>query len=80
MKFSDTNKIAETCHNSKESVFDTGKNKGIEYSINMESYDSMLLQNEADSAITKFEAEIAKSKEFLDARTALAELRKKHLG
>lgn len=76
----DTNKISETCHSIDEPIFITKNGYGDMVIMSMETYSSLHLQNEVDSAITRFESELAAGEEFQDAKYALSELRRKHLG
>jgi len=76
----DTNAISEKCHNTNEPIFITKNGYGDMVIMSMETYESMLLQNEIDVSISKFEVEEANGGELLDAREALAALRRKHLG
>ena len=46
----------------------------------METYEELLSTNQIDKAIFKAEREVAEGAELLDAREALGELRRKHLG
>ena len=46
----------------------------------METYEELLNTNHIDKAIFEAEQEVAKGAELLDAREALGELRRKHLG
>ena len=46
----------------------------------MEIYEELLSTNQIDKAIFEAEREVAEGAELLDAREALGELRRKHLG
>lgn len=48
--------------------------------MSMETYEELLSTNQIDKAIFKAEREVAEGAELLDAREALGELRRKHLG
>lgn len=76
----DTTKISETCHSVDEPIFITKNGYGDMVLMSMETYNAMILQNDIDTSISKFEDELASGAEFPDARDALAELRRKHLG
>lgn len=76
----DTTKISETCHNTDEPIFITKNGYGDMVLMSMETYNAMTLQNDIDTSITKFEEEVANETEFLDAKKALSNLRRKHLG
>ncbi len=76
----DTNAISEKCHNTNEPIFITKNGYGDMVIMSMETYEAMLLQNEIDASISRFEVEEANGEELLDAREALVALRRKHLG
>lgn len=76
----DTTKISETCHNTDEPIFITKNGYGDMVLMSMETYNAMTLQNDIDTSITKIEEEVANDTEFLDAKKALSNLRRKHLG
>lgn len=76
----DTTKISETCHNTDEPIFITKNGYGDMVLMSMETYNAMTLQNDIDTSITKFEEEVANETEFLDAKKALSNLRRKPLG
>ena len=48
--------------------------------MSMETYEELLSTNQIDKAICEAEREVAEGAELLDAREALGELRRKHLG
>lgn len=48
--------------------------------MSMETYEELLSTNQIDKAIFEAEREVAEGAELLDAREALGELRRKHLG
>ena len=48
--------------------------------MSMETYEELLSTNQIDKAIFEAEREVAEGAELLDAREALRELRRKHLG
>lgn len=75
-----TTKISETCHNTDEPIFITKNGYGDMVLMSMETYNSIILQNDIDTSITKFEEEVANGTEFIDAKKALSNLRRKHLG
>ena len=76
----DTTKISETCHNANEPIYITKNGYGDMVIMSIDTFNAMSLQNEIDSAITKFEKEVADGVEFLNAEDALKTLRRKHLG
>ena len=48
--------------------------------MSMETYEELLSTNQIDKVIFETEREVAEGAELLDAREALGELRRKHLG
>ena len=48
--------------------------------MSMETYEELLSTTQIDKAIFEAEREVAEGAELLDAREALGELRRKHLG
>ena len=73
-----TNEISDICHAKMEPVFITKNGYGDLVIMSIETYEQILEVNETDAAIT--EAEYEGSKNLLDAREALASLRRKHFG
>jgi PHD/YefM family antitoxin component YafN of YafNO toxin-antitoxin module len=73
-----TNEISDICHAKMEPVFITKNGYGDLVIMSIETYEQILEVNETDAAIT--EAEYEGSKDLLDAREALASLRRKHFG
>ena len=61
-----TNEISEICHKQQQPVFITKNGYGDLVVMSMETYEA--------------EREVAEGAELLDAREALRELRRKHLG
>lgn len=76
----DTTKISKACHSTREPIYITKNGYGDMVIMSMDTFNSMLQQNEIDSAITRFEKELADGVEFIDAEDALRALRRKHLG
>ena len=75
-----TNEISEICHKQQQPVFITKNGYGDLVVMSMETYEELLSTNQIDKAIFETEREVAEGAEFLDAREALGELRRKHLG
>ena len=73
-----TNEISEICHSKMEPVFITKNGYGDLVIMSIQTYEQMLEANEMDSAIT--EAEYESNETPMDAREALAALRRKHFG
>jgi len=73
-----TNEISEICHSKMEPVFITKNGYGDLVIMSIQTYEQMLEVNEMDSAIT--EAEYESKDAPMDARDALAALRRKHFG
>lgn len=73
-----TNEISEICHSKMEPVFITKNGYGDLVIMSIQTYEQMLEVNEMDSAIT--EAEYESKEAPMDARDALAALRRKHFG
>ena len=75
-----TNEISEICHAQKEPVFITKNGYGDLVVMSIETYEEMLENRALDGAIFEAEAEYAANQSLPDARSALALLRRKHLG
>jgi len=75
-----TNEISEICHAKKEPVFITKNGYGDLVIMSIETYEEMLNVKEIDNAIAEAEAEYDKGLDLIDAKKALLELRRKHLG
>jgi PHD/YefM family antitoxin component YafN of YafNO toxin-antitoxin module len=73
-----TNEISDICHAKLEPLFITKNGYGDLVVMSIETYEQMLEVNETDAAIT--EAENESGVNLLDARDALATLRRKHFG
>lgn len=75
-----TNEISNLCRSTNEPVFIT-KNGYREFVVmSVETYETMLLENELDAAIASAESEYENDKRLLDAREVFASLRGKHFG
>jgi len=75
-----TNEISEACHSRREPIFITKNGYGDLVIMSIETYEEMLEAAELDTAISEAEAEYDADGQLHDARTALASLRRKHLG
>lgn len=75
-----TNEISEICHAQKEPVFITKNGYGDLVVMSIETYEEMLENRALDGAIFEAEAEYAANQTLHDACSALALLRRKHLG
>lgn len=75
-----TNEISDICHAKKEPVFITKNGYGDLVVMSIETYDAMLETALADDAIRDAEDGLTHGAKLLDAKDALASLRRKHLG
>lgn len=71
-----TNDISDMCHSKMEPVFITKNGYGDLVVMSIETYEQMLEVNETDADIT--EADYESGENLIDAREALATLRRKH--
>ena len=75
-----TNEISELCHAKNEPIFITKNGYGDLVVMSIEAYDKLIGNNEIDAAISAAEKEYAEDGVLMDAREALASLRRKHFG
>lgn len=75
-----TNEISELCHAKQEPVFITKNGYGDLVVMSVETYESMLDEQELDREIAKAEAGFKANGLSLDARESLSALRRKHFG
>ncbi len=75
-----TNEISDLAHAKKEPIFITKNGYGDLVIMSMETFDSMLGDRELDVAIAEAEAEYTSDDQLIDAREALAGLKRKHFG
>lgn len=75
-----TNEISEICHARREPVFITRNGYGDLVVMSIETYEAMVETAETDAAIAGSEAELGQDGQLLDAREALAALKRKHFG
>ena len=68
------------CHARREPVFITKNGYGDLVVMSIETYEELVESLATDRAIAEAEAEHAADGQLFDARTALAGLRRKHLG
>lgn len=73
-----TNEISELCHAKKEPVFITKNGYGDLVVLSIEAYEELIDTLQSDSAIREAEQEVENGGELIDAREALASLRKKY--
>lgn len=73
-----TNEISELCHAKKEPVFITKNGYGDLVVMSIEAYEELIDTLQADAAIREAEQEVENGGELIDAREALASLRKKY--
>ena len=73
-----TNEISELCHAKKEPVFITKNGYGDLVVLSIEAYEELIDTLQADAAIRDAEQEVENGGELIDARKALASLRKKY--
>jgi prevent-host-death family protein len=75
-----TNEISDICHARKEPLFITKNGYGDLVVMSIEAYESLLDEQELDSAIAEAETEYTADQQLLDARQALSTLRRRHFG
>lgn len=75
-----TNEISDMCHAKKEPIFITKNGYGDLVVMSIETYEEMLNTLQVDIAIAEAEAEYDSGAELLDAREALASLKRRHFG
>ena len=75
-----TTEISELCHANREPIFITKNGYGDLVVMSIETYEDMIETARTDVAITEAEKEYAAGGVLLDAREALASLRRKHFG
>ncbi len=73
-----TNEISELCHKEKEPIFITKNGYGDLVVMSIETYEQLIRNNRIDAAITEAEQEIENGAELVDAREALAGLKRKY--
>ncbi len=76
----DTAKVSKMCHESEEPIYITKNGYGDMVLMSMEAYEKLASIAKTDAAIREAEAEFVETEELLDAREALAQLRRKHFG
>ncbi len=75
-----TNEISDLCHEKNEPIFITKNGYGDLVVMSIETYEAMLEENELDREIAQAETEYRSENKLFDAREALSNLRRKHLG
>ena len=73
-----TNEISDLCHKSQEPVFITKNGYGDLVVMSIEAYEKLVRDIQVDAAILEAEKEVREGAELMDAREALARLRRKH--
>ncbi len=75
-----TTEISELCHAKREPLFITKNGYGDLVVMSIEAYEDLIETAATDAAISQAEKEYAADGVLLDARSAVASLRRKHLG
>lgn len=73
-----TNEISELCHKEHEPIFITKNGYGDLVVMSIEAYERLIQNNRIDAAIAEAEQEVADGAELVDAREALAGLKRKY--
>jgi len=73
-----TNEISEICHREKEPIFITKNGYGDLVVMSIEVYETLICEKRIDAAIAEAEKELENGGKPLDAREALAGLRRKY--
>lgn len=75
-----TNEISEVCHAKREPLFITKNGYGDLVVMSIETYEELIENAQVDTAISEAEKEYRTDGVLLDARDALASIRRKHFG
>lgn len=75
-----TTEISELCHAKREPLFITKNGYGDLVVMSIEAYEEMVDIAQIDTAISEAEKEYAADGVLLDAKEAIASLRRKHFG
>ena len=75
-----TTEISELCHAKREPLFITKNGYGDLVVMSIEAYEEMVDIAQIDTAISEAEKEYAAGGVLLDAKEAIASLRRKHFG
>ena len=75
-----TTEISELCHAKREPLFITKNGYGDLVVMSIEAYEEMVDIAQIDAAISEAEKEYAADGVLLDAKEAIASLRRKHFG
>ena len=75
-----TTEISELCHANREPLFITKNGYGDLVVMSIEAYEELVDIARIDTAISEAEKEYAADGVLLDAKEAIASLRRKHLG
>ena len=73
-----TNELSDLCHKSQEPVFITKNGYGDLVVMSIEAYEKLICDMRVDAAVMEAEKEVQEGAEPLDARQALAGLRRKY--
>jgi prevent-host-death family protein len=73
-----TTEISELCHAKREPLFITKNGYGDLVVMSIEAYEDLIETAATDAAISQAEKEYAADGVLLDARSAVASLRRKH--
>lgn len=74
-----TNEISDICHAKQEPVFITKNGYGDLVVMSIETYERLVESSQIDEVIAEAEKEFAGGAELLDAKEALASLKRKHI-
>lgn len=80
LRFAYNHEISDICHAKREPVFITKNGYGDLVVMSIEAYEEMVERMAMNGAIYDAEMEFALSGETHEARSALKQLRRKHLG
>ena len=75
-----TNEISEICHKDHEPIFITKNGYGDLVVMSVEAYDELIGERQVDLAIAEAERGLEAGGKLVDAREALAGLRRKYEG
>ena len=75
-----TNEISEVCHAKREPLFITKNGYGDLVVMSIETHEELIENAQVDTAISEAEKEYRTDGVLLDARDALASIRRKHFG
>lgn len=73
-----TNEISELCHKNGEPIFVTKNGYGDLVVMSIEAYDKLIHEKQVDPAISEAEREMEEGGTLVNAREAIAGLRKRY--